>query len=76
MVKKLKVKRWTLYTLNGCHLGYVAEGERPLTVFFQQRSDDVALMLQLSFPLRAQCIRIQFETALPYGRLHKYIHAY
>jgi len=33
MVKKLSVKRWTLLTLNGCHLGIVAEGEGPPTCF-------------------------------------------
>lgn len=31
--KKLSVERWTLLTFNGCHLGYLAEGEGPLTHF-------------------------------------------
>ena len=29
-VKKLSVELWTLFTLNGCHLGYVVEGKGPL----------------------------------------------
>ncbi len=30
-VKKLSVECWTLLTLSGCHLGYIAEGAEPST---------------------------------------------
>ncbi len=40
-VTKLSVERWTLLTLNGHHLGYVAEGEGPPT--YENGSEEVAV---------------------------------
>lgn len=37
-VKKCSVKRWTLLTLNGRHLGYVAEEEQPFRQLFSLES--------------------------------------
>ena len=56
-VKSLSVERWTLLTLNGRHLGYVAEGAGPRPPFkhVKMAADDARAFAELNnVPYRCQ----------------------